>query len=181
MWPWSQRSNQDFAEEIHAHVAHETRRLVEEEGLGFADAKAKALRSFGNVTVSQERFYEARRLLWLDDLRRDLSYGVRSLRKSPGFAAIAVLTLALGIGATTTIYSVVDTILLQPLPFASSDRLVRVVGRRSTEQGSDARRKQKGTAEMSANKLASWRELARSNQRRESWRDERVRKPHCER
>ena len=70
---------------------------------------------------------EARRLLWLDDLRRDLAYGVRSLRKSPGFAAIAILTLALGIGATTTIYSVVDAILLQPLPFADSDRLVRIV------------------------------------------------------
>jgi putative ABC transport system permease protein len=78
------------------------------------------------VTTSQERFYESRRLIWFDDLRRDLTYGVRSLRKSSGFAVVAILTLALGIGATTAIYSVVDTILLEPLPFANSDRLVRV-------------------------------------------------------
>src|SRR5437762_3367585 len=64
---------------------------------------------------------------WLDDVRRDAQYAVRSLSRSPGFTAAAVLTLSVGIGATTAIYSVVDTILLQPLPFADSDRLVRVV------------------------------------------------------
>jgi putative ABC transport system permease protein len=64
---------------------------------------------------------------WLDDLRRDTAYAVRSLSRSPGFTTAAVLTLSVGIGATTAIYSVVDTILLQPLPFADADRLVRVV------------------------------------------------------
>ena len=64
---------------------------------------------------------------WLDDALQDGRYAIRSLRRSPGFATIAVLTLALGIGATTAIYSVVDTILLQPLPFSGADRLVRVV------------------------------------------------------
>jgi putative ABC transport system permease protein len=127
MWPWRKRSDEDFAEEIHAHIVEETGRLVEEEDLSFIEARARAIRSFGNATATQERFYESRRLLLVDDLRRDLVYGVRSLRKSPGFAATAVLTLALGIGATTAIYSVVDTILLQPLPFANSERLVRVV------------------------------------------------------
>jgi putative ABC transport system permease protein len=63
----------------------------------------------------------------IDDLVQDVRYAVRTLRKTPGFTAVAVLTLALGIGATTAIYSVVDTILLQPLPFADSDSLVRVV------------------------------------------------------
>ncbi len=66
-------------------------------------------------------------LRWLDDLRRDTAYAVRSLARSRGFTVAAVLTLSVGIGATTAIYSVVDTILLQPLPFADSDRLVRVV------------------------------------------------------
>src|SRR5580765_2266849 len=64
---------------------------------------------------------------WLDDAGQDVRYAIRSLRRSPGFAVIAIVTLALGIGATTAIYSVVDTILLQPLPFVDGDRLVRVV------------------------------------------------------
>ena len=64
---------------------------------------------------------------WFSDAGQDVRYAVRSLRRSPGFAVIAIVTLALGIGATTSIYSVVDTILLQPLPFVDGDRLVRVV------------------------------------------------------
>ena len=64
---------------------------------------------------------------WFSDAGLDVRYAIRSLRKSPAFAAVAIATLALGIGATTAIYSVVDTILLQPLPFADSDRLVRIV------------------------------------------------------
>jgi putative ABC transport system permease protein len=64
---------------------------------------------------------------WLSDAGQDVRHAIRSLRRSPAFAAIAVVTLALGIGATTAIYSVVNTILLQPLPFADSDRLVRIV------------------------------------------------------
>src|SRR5439155_15016632 len=63
----------------------------------------------------------------LADVPRDVRYAIRTLRRSPGFTTVAVLTLALGIGATTAVYSVVDTILLQPLPFADSDRLVRIV------------------------------------------------------
>lgn len=64
---------------------------------------------------------------WLGDARIDTSYALRSLAKSRAFAAAAVLTLAIGIGATTTIYCVVDTILLQPLPLAQAERLVRIV------------------------------------------------------
>jgi len=67
-----------------------------------------------------------RGFLWLEDLRQDVRYAIRTLWHSPGFAAVAIVTLAVGIGATTAIYSVVDTILLRPLPFAGSDRLVRI-------------------------------------------------------
>ena len=60
-------------------------------------------------------------------MRRDLLYAIRSLARSPGFTLAAMLTLSIGIGATTAIYSVVDTILLQPLPFPDGDRLVRLI------------------------------------------------------
>jgi putative ABC transport system permease protein len=130
MWRWRKRADSDFAEEIQDHVNREARRLVEEEGLRFQEAKAAALRSFGNLTQAQERFYEHRQLRWLEDLRKDVGLAIRSLRRSPGFAATTILTLALGIGATTAVYSVVNTILLQPLPFPNSDRMVRIVENR---------------------------------------------------
>ena len=66
-------------------------------------------------------------LAWLIDLGQDLRFATRSLRRSPSFTAAALLTLAIGIGATTAIASIVDTILLRPLPFTDSDRLVRLV------------------------------------------------------
>lgn len=66
-------------------------------------------------------------MAWLESVWQDFRYAIRTLRKSPGFAVVAIVTLALGIGATTAIYSVVDTILLQPLPFPESDRLVRII------------------------------------------------------
>ena len=82
-------------------------------------------------------------VIWFEQCRQDVRYALRTSRRSPGFAAVATLTLALGIGAMTAIYSVVDTILLQPLPYAASDRLVRitewtphvVVGREPLERG----------------------------------------------
>ena len=125
MWNWRRRSD-DFAEEISAHISHETKRLVEDEGMSFKDAKAQALRLFGNVTRTQERFYEGRRSIWLDDFQRDVTYAVRSLRRSPAFALIAILTLSLGIGANTAIFSVVNTVLLKPLPYPDADRFVRL-------------------------------------------------------
>ena len=83
MWPWRSRLDEDFAEEINDHILREAKRLVDDEGLNFVDARAKALRSFGNLTTTQERFYESRRLMWLHDLRRDLNYAGTGVRKSP--------------------------------------------------------------------------------------------------
>ena len=68
-------------------------------------------------------------LFWLDDVRRDVSYAARVLARNPGFATAAVITLALGIGATTAVFSVVNAVLLRPLPYPDSDRLVRIVER----------------------------------------------------
>src|SRR4249919_3633821 len=66
---------------------------------------------------------------WLDDAQRDVTYAARGLARNPGFAAAAVVTLALGIGATTAVFSVVNAVLLRPLPYPDSDRLVRIVER----------------------------------------------------
>ena len=119
------RSPDDFAAEVEAHLRLEEDRL-REEGVGVEDARLGARRAFGNVTLSQERFYESGRWLWWDRLSQDVRCGVRTLRKAPGFATIAVLTIAVGIGATTAIFGVVDATLLAPLPYPESDRLVSV-------------------------------------------------------
>jgi len=122
------RTSDDFAHEIQAHLELETDRL-REKGMSEAEARAAAHRAFGNVTSAQERFYESKRWIWLECLVQDLHYAGRLLRKSPGFTTITVLTLAIGIGANTAMFSVVDACLLRSLPYPDSDRLITVWSR----------------------------------------------------
>ncbi|MGO9009495.1 MAG: ADOP family duplicated permease [Bryobacteraceae bacterium] len=119
------RCDEDFAQEISAHLELEADRL-REEGLSEAEARAAAHRAFGNVTSVQERFYESGRLIWLEQLVQDLRHAARLLRKSPGSTIITILTLAIGIGANTAMFSVVDACLLRPIPYPDSDRLITV-------------------------------------------------------
>jgi predicted permease len=119
------RDQQDISDEIRFHLAEEVRLRVER-GEAPEAARREARRLFGNEAVSAE---DTRQVwLWgpLDRFSRDLTYAVRSLSRTPGFSAIAVLTLALGIGSGTAAFSVVNAVLLRPLPYPDPDELVSV-------------------------------------------------------
>jgi macrolide transport system ATP-binding/permease protein len=123
MFGRGKRSHRDFGEELQAHLRLEADRL-RETGMSEEEALAAARRNVGNMTRIQERFYEAHRWLWLNDLFQDVRYGLRQSRRNAGFTAVAIVTLALGIGANTGIFSLVDTVLLKTLPVKNPQRLV---------------------------------------------------------
>jgi predicted permease len=110
----SHRSADDFAEEIRTHLALEADEL-EASGLSKPEAERRARASFGSVAVARERFNLRGHILWLDDLFRDIQFGFRMILRNPGLSIVAVLTLAIGIGACATSFTWINGILLQPL------------------------------------------------------------------
>ena len=117
------RKDRELDEEIKAHLALDADLHVSN-GLGPQEARAAALRRFGNRTRVKERAREGDPLFGLATFGRDVLYGVRGLRRAPGFAAAAIVSLALGIGANTAVFSLVDSTLLKPLALPEPDRLV---------------------------------------------------------
>jgi predicted permease len=119
------RMDEELDEEIAYHLEREVEQGLDA-GLSRAAAERAARRAVGNVEPAREQIRDARAGAWIDQLRRDVRFGVRAMRRRPGFTCLAVLTMALGIGATTAIFSVVDGVLFKPLPFPEANRLVAV-------------------------------------------------------
>ena len=112
-------------QELQFHLDLETNRLVQQ-GLPPDEARTRALRTFGGVEKVREECREARRTSWADTLGRNTRYAWRALRRQPGYVAAVIVTLGLGIGANTAMFSVIDGVLLKPLPYPGSDRLVLI-------------------------------------------------------
>jgi len=127
------RVERDLDDELRMHIEMEAEEM-QRRGMDPARARREALRRFGGVERTKERVRDERGGRVLDDLVQDVRYGARSLRKSPGFTASALLVLALGIGSATALFGVVDAVLLEPLPYPHPERLVRVWPARGAER-----------------------------------------------
>jgi hypothetical protein len=127
---WLHQSERDrqLREELEIHVDMRAQELMEDR-IPEADARSQAMREFGSILRTQEDARGTWIGRWLNDLTQDFGYALRTLRKQPGFAAVAVLSASLGIGACSTIFGFANYALFHPLPVHESTRLVSISGR----------------------------------------------------
>ena len=129
LWDWLFRRRQrdeELDEEIQAHLRMAARERIEQ-GETAEQARASAVREFGNVTLVKEITRDMWGFRWFETLLQDLRYGARMLRKNPGFTLLVTGLLALGIGASTLVFSLFDAVFLRPLPVRRRAELVRMV------------------------------------------------------
>src|SRR5262245_53556729 len=121
------KMERDLEDEIRGHLDMQIEDNLRQ-GMSLEEAERAARRSFGGVAQVKEAYRDKSRLRWIEDLWQDLRYGVRILLKQPGFTAVAIITLALGIGVNTTIFSIANATLLRPLSLKDGDRIFDVYG-----------------------------------------------------
>lgn len=146
--------------ELRFHIDRQTDENIRA-GMSAEAARLSALRTTGSVMRIKEQCRETFGVRLLDQLRQDVRYALRSFRRTPGFTVVAAVTLALGIGATTAIFSAVNAALMKPLPFTSPEQLVNI---RETD------RRGRGSVSVFSGNFVEWRNRASSFQEAAAWR-----------